>query len=329
MKLAIVTDQAVGGNFLAWSLLWLSGQTDYFETEQGCLMPLVDNPLTKLNSHQFRSNHARSIEQLTCMLDQLPSNSVCEHVYFHVLGPSGKYSEQDFKNTTTQAVDLVKDACDKVIVVRTHPAYDLYHCALQRRVLGRNLSGTANYLTDQEALEDYIEFYFGDKLAEWQKQGLTSVWDQREFLALNMRPFSYLKLNNCHAFDFELYDLPAHVCWLGLDKNIQNMLEYCGLQLDKSRLQSWIDIYQSWQAKHYDRIQFCWFFDIIIEGILYNRNLDLSKFNLDICREAAIQHTLLYQHNLNFKTWQLEKFTNTQQLNSLLEPNTHKLGIKG
>ena len=64
----------------------------------------------------------------------------------------------------------------------------------------------------------------------------------------------------------------------------------------------------------------------IIESILKNNYIDLTKFNLDIVQEATIQHELLYKHNLNLKTWQLEKFMDSKQLHSLLEPNIyHKL----
>ena len=55
--------------------------------------------------------------------------------------------------------------------------------------------------------------------------------------------------------------------------------------------------------------------------------MDLTRLKLDIIQEAFIQHELIYKHNLNLKTWQLEKFTNTQQLHNLLETNTHPLGI--
>jgi hypothetical protein len=53
--------------------------------------------------------------------------------------------------------------------------------------------------------------------------------------------------------------------------------------------------------------------------------MDLTRFNLDLMQEACIQHHLIYNYNLNFKTWQLEKFSDTKQLHSLLELNTHQI----
>ena len=55
--------------------------------------------------------------------------------------------------------------------------------------------------------------------------------------------------------------------------------------------------------------------------------MDLTRFDLDVIQEAFIQRELIYKHNLNLKTFQLEKFINTQQLHNLLEPNIHPLGI--
>ena len=67
------------------------------------------------------------------------------------------------------------------------------------------------------------------------------------------------------------------------------------------------------------------YFDKIINYIIEGYELNLDKFNLDLVQEAAIQHELIYKHNLNLKTWQLTKFTNTRQLHNLLEPNIHPL----
>lgn len=329
MRVAIITDQAIGGNFLAWSLLWLSGQNSYLDLVNQNIRELTASPLTDKNSHRFRSNHALTLEQVVNMLDSAPQDNQLHHVYFHLLGHNGPYSADKSKQDTGLAIEFAAARCDKVITINLSNNYDLYHCALKRRVLGQNLLGTGKHESDQAALEDYIKYYFNDCLAQWQSLGLTNVWDQREFLALNMRPFSYPRLTDCHKFDFDCYDLPAHVCWLGLDRHIQDVLDYCELRLDPSRLQTWLDIYRHWQTQHQDRVKFCWFFDTIIDGILHNRNLNLETFNLDICREAAIQHVLLYNHNLNLKTWQLEKFTNTQQLHLLLENNFHTLGING
>ena len=66
-----------------------------------------------------------------------------------------------------------------------------------------------------------------------------------------------------------------------------------------------------------------WYVDEIVDDILYNRPRNLIDFDLDLLQEAIIQQKLIKTYNLNLKNWQLECFTNTQQLHSLLEPNIH------
>lgn len=62
----------------------------------------------------------------------------------------------------------------------------------------------------------------------------------------------------------------------------------------------------------------------IVECIVQGGYYELPALSLE--QEAIIQHCLIYQHNLNIKTWQLEKFpSNTIRLHQLLEPNSHSL----
>jgi hypothetical protein len=63
--------------------------------------------------------------------------------------------------------------------------------------------------------------------------------------------------------------------------------------------------------------------DEIINLIIEGRPMDLKRFDLDVLQESVIQHFLLYKHNLNLKTFGLEKFENTLQLHNLLEPNVY------
>jgi hypothetical protein len=95
--------------------------------------------------------------------------------------------------------------------------------------------------------------------------------------------------------------------------------------MDEDRYQKWLPIYNIWKRNHTTGLRFSWYFESIINNILQGIDFDLVRFDLDIQQEAAIQHVLIYKHNLNLKTWQLTKFTNTKQLHQLLEPNTHDL----
>ena len=326
-KIAIVTDAAVGGTFVAWSLHWLSGQKTYFSTKRNSYIDVISDPVGHQNSHQFLANHAMTVESIAGYLKKLPNKTV-EHLYFHQLKNRGSYSLDEVIANTKAGIDLVVQECDRIIVVKKPPEYQLYHCSLAPRsnVHVRLSDGSAYYSTDQnQVLNDFIDFFFKDSLDIWQSLNLTEVWDKREFLALNLKPFEWTSIMQCHNFDFDFYDLSADVCWLTLDQSIIDVLRYCNIQIDQSKFEQWRSVYSRWKRLHTDRIHFCKSFNSIVDAILNGDDIDLAEFNLDIVREAAIQHQLIYKYNLNLKTWQLTKFTNTKQLHNLLEPNIHPL----
>jgi hypothetical protein len=113
--------------------------------------------------------------------------------------------------------------------------------------------------------------------------------------------------------------------WNTFDLTVDRLFEYLDVKINLENFKRWIDVYNQWKKLHKDRLFFSWYFDIIIQYIIDGYNFDLRRFNLDLYQEAAIQHALIYKHGLNLKTWQLEKFTSTQQLHALLEPSTHSL----
>ena len=240
----------------------------------------------------------------------------------------GRFSKNKLISNTREGITLASNHVDKIVTINLDKQYYLYDCKLQNRAdayftLADGKISTAN--NSDARLDEYIKFFFKESLDVWKKHNLTNIWDKREFIALNFRPHDGVHLSDCHQFDFDHYNIPAHICWARLDEQIENLLTYCGITLDKSRFENWLEVYSEWKKIHYDRIKFCESFDTIIQNILNGNDMDLSEFDLDIIRESAIQHTLIYKQNLNFKTWQLEKFVNTKQLHSLLEPNIHPL----
>lgn len=330
-RVAVITDDGVGGTFLSWSLHWLSGQQKYFHVPQNTHVEICHNPIVKnLNSHGFKINHVGTVSEIQNYLNKLPKTPL-QHIYIHTIRSIDScYSHSKKATQTKLAIDLVASHCDKVVVVKHPKKYALYHCKLQRRTNEHlNLFDGSFYQTNNhaEVLDEFIKFFFNESYELWLAQNLTDQWDKREFLALNLRPFDINYIENFHDFSFDHFSLSADLSWKSLDKYILDILDYCGIKLDPSKFDHWLEVFFQWQTLHRDRILFCDSFDNIIDAILTGKNIDLTTYNLDIVREAAIQHELIYKHNLNLKTWQLEKFTNTQQLHNLLEPNIHPVSL--
>jgi hypothetical protein len=177
--------------------------------------------------------------------------------------------------------------------------------------------------THDDARQEFLNLFFDDA----DKWMASSTWDKREWIALNIRPFSQIQIDKNVDFSKPHLYLDAQDWWFNGETSIQKIMNYLDITIDPDRWTSWIPVYQQWQKIQYKILRFAWNIDHICDAIVNNHYYDISDYNLDLWHEAIIQHCLLYKYNLNLKSWQLEKFpTNTQDLHKLLESNIlHKL----
>jgi hypothetical protein len=316
--IAIFTDPAVGGTFLEWSIHYLSGHSHYYSIHKNTFIPVTSTPLTNLNAHNFSPNiiaNASTADRLIpSLIDQADS---IQTIYFHY-----------FPESTAHIKQLLP-SISKSLIVTMSPEQALYRCHFKTRFGSEPTPSLFNsdimMTNDQDRLDDFVNFFFNQSKIMWDTRKLKNVWDMREFLALNFRPFDTLRIAEKISLDCNHYHINVMELWDRLDESICDLFRYLDLEICENNLDNWTKTYRKWKKIHKDRIFFMWYFDIIIDYVIKGYNLDLQRFNLDICQEAAIQHALIYQHNLNLKTWQLEKFKNTQQLHQLLEPNIHSL----
>lgn len=317
--IAVLTDPAKGGNFLSWSLHYLAGHTTYYCAKTQCWTELIQNPIAEKNAHKFVANQVSSYKQFRHYMDMLAAcKSDNFHVlYFHNFRETPMIPQSDFPETRKSIQEIFNEASQK-IVLTNQAKYCLYEKSYRTR---------HGMWSDREDLDNYIDEYFRDNYQAWQRAGLDSIWDLREFLALNFR---HDTVSISPLIDLSL-DHVAIDCmeWLNIgDHILPNLLEQINITVDCDRFSSWVPIYQQWRKVHYQRLNFLWCFDKIINYIVCGYYMDLTRFDLDVVQEAAIQHELIYKYNLNFKTFQLEKFIDTSQLHSLLEENIHDLTLR-
>lgn len=317
----VLTDIGSGGTFLSWTIHYLSGNTEYFSVEHNQWVKLIDNPVNNNNAHKFTPNQPTRIfncspEQFfnfANTLNNTPTDS--PHILYYHPFPN--------IDTTSAAVDYSASHAKKLVVVDTSKS-KLYHCSYRKRAPWR-ISDKKLLTDDNEINQHLINKFFKDSQQRWDELNLQDVWDVREFLALNFRPFEQFNIYSLLDKTRDHYVINGTELWTLLDHGIKNLFDYLDTEIDYQRFENWQHVYNNWKSVHYQRLMFSTCFEDFINGILNNHNIDLSKFDLDIEQEAAIQHALIYRHNLNLKTWQLEKFINTQQLHNLLEPNTHPI----
>ena len=323
--IAVLTDPAVGGTFLTWSLHYLSGHTEYFHANNSCYNDLPLSPLGTYNAHKFKPNQPTSAESFDKILTKLIDTQTDKFhtIYFH----NFNYSLNTIDASQINAIKKLAKYVDKIIVVSTSANSKLYNCShIPRDNCRRSWKHQDVRLTQpSEMLNEFIDVFFAESKKTWYSQGLTSPWDQREFIALNFKFDEVFCIEPNIDSSIDYYSIDTQDLYNTFDTSIYNLFAYLEITIDKSRWKKWVAIYNKWKVVHYQRLQFIWYFDKIINYTIGGRNFDLTKFNLDIVQEAAIQHNLIYKHNINLKTWQLEKFTNTKQLHQLLEPNIHKI----
>ena len=177
---------------------------------------------------------------------------------------------------------------------------------------------------------DFLLSFFNKDYITWKEQvpESDSLWNRREFIALNLRPWDISTLNLEKNIDFSLPHLylDGQELWYNGESTLIKVMQYLNISIDSNRLASWLPIYKSWQTIQLNLLKFYWNFDHICDSIVHGYDYDLSEYNLDLWKEASIQHAMIYKYGLNFKTWHLEKFpNNTKELHTLLEDNLHPI----
>ena len=320
--IGIVADAGIGGTFLNWSLHYLSGCDDYFLSKnsvhgsQSKIESVIQNPLTGSNSHKFLPNQPTTLQQTKDIIEELqatPTNSF-HSIYLHCL----TNSYRDIQDTK-QAFSAVAEACDKIVLLTLPPEHVCYYISKTNRAgISPNFSGNGAPVTEN-LFEYYQDFFY----PEFKNYKYNTLGELREIYALTYSFFYFDQVKDLIDDVNEYFLLNSVDLWTSFDCTIEKLFTYLELDISKDRYKNWTNIYSHWQKIHQPNFTFSLYFNSIIEHILKGRYLDLTRFNLDIFQEAAIQHYLIQNHNLNLKCYQLDKFIDTKQLHNLLEPNTH------
>ena len=322
--ISILTDSAAGGNFLVWTLHYLAGHNEHYFTKQDSWVSVPNSPLKQANAHNFKTNHAETLEEYYDIIHKLLSTptDLFHSIYVHPFDNSIDSVITD----TSIAINHLSKYSKKTLLLTHSDHYKLYQCKYKARASVKNWNNPKEKIHDPDEIHNnFIDYFFNDSKRIFDKLKLDATWDRREFLALNIRPFKNVSMRDTVDLATDHYALDTADLYNMFDCTVIDLFKYLELPMDHSRFDQWNTVYSDWKKFHYQQQQFIRYFDKIINYTLNGYHLDLTRFDLDLMQEAAIQHVLIYKHNLNLKTWQLDKFFNTQQLHNLLEANTHSL----
>lgn len=342
----VASANSVGCTFLDWSIHFLSGQDSFYSVEQESLIPLSSNPVTQLNAHGHKKNHPSGNDQGRLYLDHLLSN------YNHGLMTMYPYmlSADTVANSLNIDTHSALSATDyeKILKIqRANYASLIDHCLDQdvkiiyisvddRNILyfRENRSAERMFFKPQpykDIHDQYAEMnqvFFASSEKIWKSAGLDNIWDRREQMALNLRPFDRSVVLQSTDVWFDQtrphFNLNAQSLWYHGQHVLPKVMQFLDLTIDSTRWDTWVTIYAKWQRIQLDILEFGFNYQHMINAIVNNWYYDLG--NLTFTDEVVIQHCLIYQHGLNLKTWQLSKFpSNAQDLHKLLEPNHHPI----
>lgn len=334
----ITSQYSVGCTFFDWSIHFLSGQTHHYNLLQQQWLALPNDPVQELNAHGYQKNHPMGFvntHKFTESLLSMPQDHLYS-AYPYPLKIGAAAAEKNIpiddigvpsvKSQIFQHIskdfDQLFEFCNlhnvKLIYIGDHPSIQLYH--LETRALEGGIIDHRKYNNVKEEKQHRRELFFKNSIDAWNHAGLTDIWDQREQQALDSRPF------DCQELDLKNMTYPhlwinCQELWYNGEQAVLKMLSYLSLDIVSDRMTAWRHIYAKWQAQQFRSLSFCYNYQHIVNSIVNNWYYEID---LTFDQEVVIQHCLIYQHNLNLKTWQLSKFpTNTQDLHKLLEPNTH------
>jgi len=335
----ITSRKSVGCTFFDWTMYFLSGQKNFYSVKNNQWSSVVSNPVQEINAHGYPKNHPSGYVNTHAYINQLLAKSQ-DCLYSVYPGRLNQYTAAVDLNIAVDSIgtpdnqliinqyvendfDRLHEYCYqqnvKFIYVGDHPNVSLYYLTV--RSLGSGITGQQVNAVE-EIKEEFQQVFFKNSIDEWNQLKLTDIWDQRERQALDIRPFHYIDLKS-NGLTYPHLWINCQELWYNGEQAALKMLQYLELEIVPERLEAWRLVYAQWQKKQLQILNFVHCCKHIVDSIVNNWYYEID---LTFDQEVVIQHCLIYQHNLNLKTWQLTKFpNNTQDLHKLLEPNSHLL----
>jgi hypothetical protein len=338
---AVTSATSLGCSFLDWSIQWLTGQDQVLVAHRTAWQPITADPVSadQLNAHGHPRNHPSGLLQTQACVAQMRTvtgvglaslypfplhvDLCCQDLGLDIqhlaqnLPAVMRYQHKDYQHSLEW---LVEQAGMPVIYVAPDPAVIGHRWT--RRAQHRMWTHDQEPQSASDLDQEYQEVFFAGSQHEWQRLGLTEIWDQRERMALDMRPW------DPHWSDAwrpeGVHEIGCQSLWFDTEQVLRDLLPRLALEIMPARLAPWRVVLSRWQHIQRRALEFPEALPRIVEAIVRGRSHALPK--LSLVQEAIIQHCLIYQHGLNLRTWNLREFPrDARQLHLLLESNIHPI----
>jgi|TARA_R110001592_G_scaffold105724_1_gene297326 hypothetical protein len=320
MIYSITNDQFnLGNTFLIWSVHYLSGNDDYYDIRIDAKRPIPDNPLLEgVTAHKMKPNFVRTIDSFLDVLDRIPKDHTINHIKFQIKARS---LEQNY--STNHELQMLSSSKGIKCINMT--------CADNQHLVGflRHDREQPQWQKDMDIVTEHCKHYwpYFFKNASIFQDRLETFHGIRENIAFNLR-FNDFWTHFPQRSDSELVYHCQYNDWVkdGLNE-MKKVLQFLGLECKEERIDTWCEIHAVWSWIHTPYLDFCNDIHEIIECIVNNKSMDLTKYNLDVLKEAVILHLLMFKHDLNLKLPVDHLPQDAQLIFSLLEEN-QRIGLE-
>lgn len=313
MIVSIFGVSGTGCTFVDWSINWLTGQTHHYSYDAQQWLPITSNPLGEFNAHGHPKNHPEGFEQVRSMVNSF-NQAFSKHNTLATMYVSSSPELND-----PQLIQQESNAIWTELAKQTRLVYVSCDSMFKvRNLITRSVNVDADeQVRIKKSQQAYLKFYPHSNFDQ------LPIEEQREIMALDIRPFQRIKLLDT----LDLTVPHSTVNCIDLFENgelvMQEIIAELGLSINPDRFNAWIPVYRQWQEIHKPGIHWSLSLPHIVESIVNNWYYPID---LSFEQEAVVLHCLIYQHNLNLKCFGLTKFpNNTQLLHNLLEVNQHSL----
>ena len=325
----------IGGHFIDWSLYYLTGKTKIWV--KGRVIDLLDAASPNgSNFHQHESNVVDGFADCQQVIRDIEQSSIpTVNVYLTALKLHKILDQQFGVNVETATTEQIEKSLEysnadtqqmiKWLQTNGHTvAFFDYKEQDYLSVFYNNRAVLDHYnnplSNDKELWDIYTDTFFNQSRQNFDQ----SVWDERERLALIVRPEKGIDCISMIDWCLPHLYYNSDDVWNDLLNVVREMASHFHLTVCEDRIETWKSVYNIWRSRHDP--YFARHFDRIVQAIVDGEYLSLTRFSLNFYKEVLIQRELIVKHNLNLKTWQLDKFpNNTLELHKLLESNIHTL----
>lgn len=304
--IGIIADDGVDTSLLAWAIYYLAKQEKYFYCGFDFWFDVAKNPIDEFDPTgliQVETDGVYSVPELDEKLAQF--NSLEEDCYKILITRISHVTGKD-----PEFVAKFSSSCEKIFLISSFNKPNLYRCK------------------DTGTVDDLISKYFADSVDKWET-GISEIWDYRELLSLNFAPFQ--KFDHTTAIDLSTPHFPILYSeyYTGFERLLISIAQYLKIKVDEEDIANICEVYNKWRTSKIEQIAWNDNFYMIVDYIVKGYGMDLSRFNLDIVREAAIMNELACTHKLGIKSWGLKQLpSNTLEIHNLLEPLVHEIPQK-